>query len=319
MSTAAEAAPPAAHDLSLTRLIDASPELCFKAWTEHLPEWWGPHGMTTPVCEMDLRSGGIMRTVMRAPDGREFSNQGVFLEVTAPSRIVITDAFAPGWKPAGKPFMTAITTFEPEGGKTRYTARALHWSEEDRKTHEAMGFHDGWGQSADRFEAVVARLKAELATKRTGPTRDVVLRRSIDAPRAAVWDAWTSPARLAAWWGPNQFTNPVCEADARPGGALFIVMRAPDGTDYPMRGAFDEVAEGERLVFTSRALGDGDRPLLEARTVVTLAEAGGKTELTVEAHAEGLAPESPRMLAGMQEGWSQSLDKLAALMAQARS
>ncbi|BBK31399.1 uncharacterized protein YndB with AHSA1/START domain [Stella humosa] len=148
-------------DLSLTRLIDASPELCFRAWTQHLPEWWGPHGMTTPVCEMDLRAGGVMRTVMRAPDGSEYPHQGVFLEVTAPRRIVMTDAFGAGWRPAGKPFMVGVSTFEPEGNGTRYTAGAMHWNEEDIKAHEAMGFHDGWGQSADRFEAVIARLKAE--------------------------------------------------------------------------------------------------------------------------------------------------------------
>lgn len=145
------------RELSITRLINAPPELCFKAWTEHLPEWWGPHGMTTPVWEMDLRAGGLLRTVMRMVDGAEFSHQGVFLEVTAPSRIVFTDAYAPGWKPASRPFMTAMTTFEPENGKIRCTARALHWTEEARQEHEAMGFYEGWGQSADRFEAVVAR------------------------------------------------------------------------------------------------------------------------------------------------------------------
>lgn len=121
----------------------------------------GPHGMTTPVCEMDLRAGGVMRTVMRAPDGSEYPHQGVFLEVTAPRRIVMTDAFGAGWRPAGKPFMVGVSTFEPEGNGTRYTAGAMHWNEEDIKAHEAMGFHDGWGQSADRFEAVIARLKAE--------------------------------------------------------------------------------------------------------------------------------------------------------------
>ena len=114
--------------------------------------------MTVPVCELDLRAGGVMRTVMRTPDGTEHPNAGVFLEVTAPSRIVFTDAFGPGWVPSGNPFMVAVTTFEAEAGGTRYTARALHWSEADRDAHERMGFHDGWGQSADRLAAVAARL-----------------------------------------------------------------------------------------------------------------------------------------------------------------
>lgn len=155
--------PSTGRELSLTRWIDADAATCFKAWTEHLPDWWGPHGTTTPVCDMDLKAGGLMRTVMRMPDGTEYPNQGVFLEVTPPFRIAMTDAFAPGWVPAGKPFMVAISTFEPEANGTRYTARALHWSDTDRDAHERMGFHDGWGQSADRFVAVVMRLKATSA------------------------------------------------------------------------------------------------------------------------------------------------------------
>lgn len=151
------------RNLSLTRVIDADPALCFKAWTEHLPEWFGPHGMTVPVCELELRAGGLMRTVMRTPDGTEYPNAGVFLEVTVPSRIVFTDAFAPGWVPSGKPFMVVITTFDPLAGGTHYTARVLHWSEADREAHERMGFHDGWGQSADRFAAVAMRLKGQAA------------------------------------------------------------------------------------------------------------------------------------------------------------
>src|SRR5262249_48646962 len=102
-----------------------------------------------------------LRTVMRAPDGSEYPTSGVFLEVIRPERIVFTDAFDGGWKPSSRAFMVSETTFEDEGGKTRYTAKALHWSAADGEEHEKMGFHQGWGESAERFEAVVARLKKE--------------------------------------------------------------------------------------------------------------------------------------------------------------
>ena len=151
--------PPGEFELSITRLIDAPPSDVFRAWIEPdlLRQWWGPHGMTTPVCEMQLWVGGLFRTVMRAPDGTEYPNQGVFLDIQAPSRIVFTDAFGPGWVPSARAFMTAVITFEDVGGRTRYTARALHWSEADRKAHDEMGFHDGWGQSLDRLVELVAR------------------------------------------------------------------------------------------------------------------------------------------------------------------
>ena len=147
--------PSSDRELVISRIIDAPREVVFNAWTRHLPEWWGPHGMTTPVCEMDLRPGGSFRTIMRAPDGTEYPTRGVFLEVTEPDRIVFTDAFDPGWQPHPDIFFTAIATFEAlPGGRTRLTARALHWTAASREKHEQMGFHQGWGESLERLGAV---------------------------------------------------------------------------------------------------------------------------------------------------------------------
>ncbi|WP_413794369.1 MULTISPECIES: SRPBCC family protein [unclassified Pseudomonas] len=149
----------APYALSISRVIDAPRQKIFRAWTEPalLVQWWGPHGMTTPECEMDLWVGGQFRTLMRAPDGSEYPTMGVFLEILASQRLVFTDAFLPGWIPSGKAFMTAEVLLEEVGDNTRYTARALHWSEEDRQAHEAMGFHEGWGESLDRLEALVTQ------------------------------------------------------------------------------------------------------------------------------------------------------------------
>jgi uncharacterized protein YndB with AHSA1/START domain len=144
------------RELSLTRIIDAPPARVYSVWTNRFKEWWGPHGMTTPYCEMDLRPGGVFKTVMRAPDGAEYPTRGVFLEVIPGERIVFTDAFDPGWQPHPDIFFTAVTTFEAQsGGKTKLTARALHWTAESRQNHEEMGFEQGWGESLDRLAALV--------------------------------------------------------------------------------------------------------------------------------------------------------------------
>lgn len=145
-------------------------------------------------------------------------------------------------------------------------------------------------------------------------TRDVVITRVFDAPRALVWKAWTDPERLARWWGPHGFTNPVCELDPRPGGALWIVMCGPDGTAYPMSGTIREIVEPERLVFTAVAEDTDGHALLEALTTVTFVEEGGRTTLTVTARAIGLAPVAARMLEGMEAGWTQSLERLGRLL-----
>jgi uncharacterized protein YndB with AHSA1/START domain len=145
--------------------------------------------------------------------------------------------------------------------------------------------------------------------------RELTLTRVLDAPRELVWRAWTDPARMARWWGPKGFDNPVCQMDLRPGGHIRIDMRAPDGTVYPMTGTFHEIAEPERLTFTAYAEDHAGKRLLESHTVVTFEEQGGRTRLTVQARATGLVPIAPQMLAGMEAGWNGSLDKLAVLVA----
>ena len=130
-----------------------------------------------------------------------------------------------------------------------------------------------------------------------------------------VFAAWTDPKQLQKWWGPKGFTNPVCEWDARPGGALYIVMRAPDGGDYPMKGVFREVVALERISFTNIALDVAGNTLLEGFTTVTFADAGARTKLIVQTGATGLVAAAPAMLEGMELGWTQSLEKLDALLA----
>ncbi|HSE75379.1 MAG TPA: SRPBCC family protein [Dongiaceae bacterium] len=160
MCNAANAKPDAERELVLTRLIDAPREKLFRCWTEPalIKQWFAPLPWTTPHAEMDVRPGGSSLVVMRGPDGNEFPNPGVILEVVKNEKLVFTDAYTKAWEPSAKPFMTAIITFADEGGKTRYTARALHWTAADRKTHEDMGFHRGWGQCADQLAALAKKI-----------------------------------------------------------------------------------------------------------------------------------------------------------------
>lgn len=150
-----------ANDLVLTRIFDAPREKVFKAWTtpELLKQWFAPRPFTTPIVELDLRAGGSNYFVMRDADGNDYPNHGVYLEIVENEKIVFTDAYTAGWKPSEKPFFTGVITFEDAGGgKTKYTAVARHWREEDRKTHEEMGFHEGWGQCADQLAELLAKM-----------------------------------------------------------------------------------------------------------------------------------------------------------------
>jgi uncharacterized protein YndB with AHSA1/START domain len=146
-------------------------------------------------------------------------------------------------------------------------------------------------------------------------TREVTITRVFDTPRNHVFKAWTDPKQLAQWWGPDRFTNPVCELDVRVGGAILIHMRAPDGTIYPMTGTFREIVPPERLVFLAVAEDHSGNRHLESLTTVTFEEQGGKTKLTVHAKAVGFSAAAPQMLGGMEAGWTQSLERLAELVA----
>jgi uncharacterized protein YndB with AHSA1/START domain len=169
-----------------------------------------------------------------------------------------------------------------------------------------------------------------MATKRNNPAEpsadcDFVISRTFDAPRELVWKAWTDPLRMAQWWGPRHFTNPVCELDVRPGGAYRIVMRGPDGGEHPLKGVYLEVVEPERLVMTAdhselpAAWHDlvnpgrdkSKKPALEGVMTITFENLNGKTRLTVRTRFESAAIRDAMVKMGMNEGWSQSLDRLA--------
>lgn len=152
--------PSSDRELVLCRIINASPEQIFRAWTDPnlLKQWFAPRPWTTVHAENDLRAGGSSLVVMKSPEGQEMPCPGVYLEVIPNQKIVFTDAFTSAWEPSQKPFMTATLTFEKEGDKTKYTARVMHWSVADREQHEKMGFHEGWGQCTDQLEELISKL-----------------------------------------------------------------------------------------------------------------------------------------------------------------
>jgi uncharacterized protein YndB with AHSA1/START domain len=140
-------------DLVLMREITAPRALLYQCWTtpEHLVHWFVPKPHRVTACDLDVRVGGRFNTTFEV-DGTSVPNHGVYLEVVPNERLVFTDAYTEGWKPAPDPFMTAIVTFTDIGaGRTRYTAVARHRSADSAKTHRDMGFHDGWGTVATQL------------------------------------------------------------------------------------------------------------------------------------------------------------------------
>jgi uncharacterized protein YndB with AHSA1/START domain len=140
--------------------------------------------------------------------------------------------------------------------------------------------------------------------------KELTLTRVIDAPRDLVFKAWTDPKQLAGWWGPNGYTNPVCKFDPIPGGSIYIDMQASDGTVYPMDGTVLEIETPHRLVFSCGPLDKNGERLFEVLNAVDFTEEGGKTTITLHASVSKVMPGAASYIDGMDEGWSQSLERL---------
>ncbi len=154
-------------DLSFERIVDVPGELVWKAWTQpqHLMPWFCPLPWKTIDCEIDLRPGGIFRTVMQSPEGKKFPGIGCYLEVIANERLTWTNALLPGFRPASPPkeeetgafFFTATIQLATHGAGTRYTATVRHGDEAGCRKHADMGYEKGWGTALEQLVAYVKK------------------------------------------------------------------------------------------------------------------------------------------------------------------
>ena len=140
---------PADLSIVITRLFDAPREVVFKAWIDpaHVAQWWGPNGFTTTIHEMDVRPGGVWRFIMHGPDGVDYQNKILYVEIVEPERLV----YVHGDDGDTDQFRTTVT-FAEQDGATRLTMEALFASKADRDRHvEEFGAIDGGKQTLGRL------------------------------------------------------------------------------------------------------------------------------------------------------------------------
>lgn len=141
-------------DLHFTRTLTVPRALVWECWTQpkHIPHFFVPRPHKVTACDIDLRVGGRFNTTFEV-EGNLMENHGVWLEVVENEKLVFTDTYTEGWKPAPDPFMTAILLLgDAPGGGTTYRAIARHRSAEAAKNHKNMGFYDGWGTVVTQLE-----------------------------------------------------------------------------------------------------------------------------------------------------------------------
>ena len=146
---------PTDREIRVERILDAPRDRVFAIWTdpELIPEWWGPRSTTTIVDEMDVRTGGRWRFVMRNADGSESAFRGAYREVTPPERIVQTFE----WEPMAGHVSVETATFEDLGDRTKVTTVSLFHTNEERDGFLASGMESGLNETYSRLDEVLAR------------------------------------------------------------------------------------------------------------------------------------------------------------------
>lgn len=312
-------------ELMVTRVLDAPREIVWKAWTDPaiVQHWWGPKEFTAPRITSDLRVGGRFVYGMRGagPDGglRDYWNAGEYRQIAPLKKIVAIMSFAdeqgkpvpasyygmPGKWP--KEVLVTASFEDTRGGGTRLTVREAGIPGEMIDMAKL-----GWEQQLDKFaDALAVQMGRTRITAEPGK-QEIVLRRIYDAPREQVFRAYTDPALIPNWWGPRKYATIVDRLDAKPGGLWRFLNRDAEGKEYAFHGVYHEVRAPERLVSTFEFEGAPGKVSLET---LTLEASGGKTLLTDRSVFQSVADRDEMLKDGMEEGASETMDRLAELLA----
>lgn len=315
----------AGDEFLISREFSATRSALFEMWmhAEHLARWWGPRGLTTPVCEVDARPGGKFRIVMRGPDGQEYPLKGEYVEIDGPARLVMSldcsehpeswhDLMNPGRDRARPPqlVMVQTVTFEDVGGRTRMTVRTRFPTAQMRDAALRVGMTEGWTQSLDRL--------GESMESDGSPTADRELRftRVFGAPPEVVFRAWTDPEQVGRWWGPRGFTTTTHSMDLRPGGLWKHTMHGPDGVNYPNTTEYLEVKPPERLAYRNSGSKEREKEIwFEATVEFRPAPRGGtRLDLRMVFPSREMRDRVSREY-GAEEGAYQTLERLEGVLA----
>jgi uncharacterized protein YndB with AHSA1/START domain len=310
--------PAGAPEFVIARRFAAPRALVWKCWMEpsHLARWFGPKNFTCPVCEVDSKSGGKFRIVMRGKDGTDYPITGTFLDIVPLERIVKEedtsehseewhDLVDPDRKGQGRrkiPLLTTVT-FAGDGGSTLVTVRTEFPSVRIRDNFVKAGMDEGWSSSLEKLEDLLDAVKQSDHT--------ITITRLFAAPVARVFSCFGDAADISRWWGPNGFTTTTYEKDFRVGGHWHYTMHGPDGTDYPNFVRYTDIVPNRRIAYDHGA--QPNEPEM-FKADIRFEEEAGKTRVTLQLTIADPAQRDKMIAFGAVEGGWQTLSRLAAYL-----
>jgi uncharacterized protein YndB with AHSA1/START domain len=279
------AEPLADRELAITRTFDAPREILFKMWTDpnHMAQWWGPHGFTNPVCNLDVRAGGAIRIDMRGPEGTVYPMTGTFREIVRPQRLVFT---AEALDQSGTVVLEVLNTviFEEKNGKTTLTLQARVTKVTGEGVSYLEGMEAGWTQSLER-----------LASQVKSKNEPLVIERTFNAPAARVWRALTNKDEMKRWY----FDLKEFKAEM---GFEFQFTVEHEGFKYAHHCKIKEVIPGKKLVHSWRYAGYES----DSQVMFELFAEGNQTCLKLTHEGLESFPKIPAFArTNFMEGWTQ--------------
>ena len=321
------------QELVIERIFDAPRDLVWKAWTEpeRLMQWWGPKGSTLTVARLVFRPGGVFHYSMRAPNGQERWGKCVYREITAPKRMVYMNSFSDAEGNLTRDPLSATwpieilntLTLSEREGKTNLTLRGSPYcaNEAERKTFDdaRSGVQQGFKGTLDQLSNYLAKAqnKGEIPLGKTNliaepGKQELVTTRFFDVPPERVFNVYTDPKLIPQWWGPKKYITEVDTMEFRPGGLWRFVQRDASGHEYAFHGVYHAIQPPERLVQTFEFEATPGHVLLQT---VTFEEHNSQTKLTNQLVFQSVGDRDGMLQSGMEAGESESMDRLAELLA----
>lgn len=294
------------------RVFSAPVDMVYDAWTdpEAKAKWFiGPDSWTPIRRELGLEDGGEEMLLGRFEDGTETLYTARYHVIAPNDRLVYAyDMHIDG---VHLSVSLATVSFEPQGDGTKmiYTEQAVYLLGEDG----AASRRDGTAAQFDRLDAFLTSLDDK---------RRLTLTRQCDAPRDLVWEVWTDPKHVAAWWGPFGPDQTTCDIELKIGGLFAVMMSAPDGSEHPSRGVITELVPGKKLVIEGDAgAPDACGAGLPPRAVITILfeDADAGTRLTLDAVFPSAEAMEAAKRSGYATSWQETLQALDAFMAELAS
>lgn len=306
------------NEIHITRIYEAPVRVVWDAWTDpaQAAQWWGPRGFTLTTHSKDLRPGGIWHYTMHGPDGVDYPNKTLYLEVEECARLV----YDHGGYDDRPPLFRVTVLFSEIRGKTRMEMRMAfatpEAAEQSRKFIKQAGGNSTWDRLAEYLE------------KESSGREKFVINRSFDVPLELMFEMWANPKHLSQWLPPKGFTMQLIRSDVRTGGGNFYVM---SGGEFKMygRNAYQKIEKPHRLIYTQQFCDENANisrhplapvwPETLLTTVEFAAEGPESTRVTVTMEPHGPATREEidafvKERSGMTQGWTGSFDKLEALL-----